>query len=164
MLKNAIISVIAIAALIVGTIFYLESRECMSDDTYRLSLESKHATDYYAKMREAKNLCKQHVETLLNAQGYGFSKIDTHHQGATQLYRDVRVGVYGTSGGQIQIPELTLVCHTSLDSKNVLQVQQTRETFDYLNQADEDRNLDMQIFRLKVDSTRCRSNPLYVKQ
>ena len=164
MLKKILYSLIALVIGVVAAGFYYEAQSCYTDDQRRRELESKHASSDYVRIRAVKELCKQHVEAVLDNRRIGYSGVATYHQGVTKIYHDVRVGVYGTSGGQVKFPELSLICLTNIEATKVLQLQDSKEMFSTAGHTDEDENLGLKIFQLGVNATRCDSNPFYKKR
>ena len=161
MLMNILKGILALVVVGIGTIFYQEAQGCRAADEYRVSLEAQRAKSPYTEIQTAKNLCQKQVDLELNNRRIGFSKIETYHQGSTQLYHDVRVGVYGTSGGQIKFPVLSLSCLTNLASTEVIRIDSSKETFATGTGMDKDANLEFEIWRARLDATACSSNPFY---
>ena len=161
MLMNILKVILALGVAGIGTILYQEAQGCRAADEYRVTLEAQRAKSPYTEIQTAKNLCQKQVELELNNRRIGFSKIETYHQGATQLYHDVRVGIYGTSGGQIKLPALSLSCLTNLASSEVIRIDSSKETFTTGTGMDKDANLEFEILRARLDATVCSSNPFY---
>ena len=161
MVKNILMGILALGVAGIGTIFYQEAQGCRAADEYRATLEAKREKSPYIEIQTAKNLCRKQVELELNNRRIGFSEIETYHQGSTQLYHDVRVGVYGTSGGQIKFPVLSLSCLTNLASTEVIRIDSSKETFATGTGMDKDANLEFEIWRARLDATACSSNPFY---
>lgn len=164
MLKKILYSLILLVVGVAVAILYYEAQGCYKGDSLRRDLELKRASPDYERIRVVKELCRQHVEALLDSRRIGYSSVATYHQGVTKIYHDVRVGVYGTSGGQVKFPELSLVCLTNIEATKVLQLQDSKEMFSTAGHTDEDENLGLKIFQLEVNSTRCDSNPFYKKR
>lgn len=153
--------VVVLSVVFIVFMLYREAENCRGYDEQRKVLEVELEGSKYVQIRAAKELCKQHIELMLTSRQIGFSSTKAYHQGATQLYRDVRVGVYGTEGGQFKMPEMSLTCLTDLQSTQVLEVQKSNEIFVTTNQTDEDANLNSSIWSLKLGATACNSNPFY---